>query len=279
MLHISRQRSRCCIRFNSSIRACSRSWRVCGRTGSPWTLLLSLSHTCLMGLISGLTAGHSISWMSSSCKTALVMCAILAQALSCMSTNSESTPFAATNTCCSSICSMYPTVVRLPQTMTRSIRPSILMPPHTITEPCLNWSLSWKTFGMYFSRQCLHSRWCPPRCVRGNLDSSVNNTDLHWRSCQLTWLWANRRRAARCCFIKWGTQTGRLGCKDTSLNLFLTVWSDTVTPVTHLRSCCSSLAVAERCCYIQMVRYWSSCGVVMHPQPCPTLLVNWLVSL
>jgi hypothetical protein len=114
--------------------------------------------------------------------------------------------------------------------------------------------------------------------VRGNLYLSVNNTGLHWRSCQLTWLRANKRQAARCCCDKRGTRTGRLVRKDTSLNLFLTVWSDTVTPVTLLGSCCSSLAVAERRRNVHMVRYRSSCGVVMFPRPCPTLLVNRPVS-
>ena len=53
ILRITRQSSRCCIRFHSSIRACSRSRRVCGRT----LLLgrLSLSHTCSMGLRSEVT--------------------------------------------------------------------------------------------------------------------------------------------------------------------------------------------------------------------------------
>ena len=70
-------------------------------------LLLSLSHTCSMGLGSGLTAGHSIFWMSNSRKTALVMRTTWALALSCMRTNSGPTPYAATNTCYSSICSIY----------------------------------------------------------------------------------------------------------------------------------------------------------------------------
>ena len=40
MLRISQRRSHCGIRFHSSIRACSRSWRVCGGTGChsrPWS--------------------------------------------------------------------------------------------------------------------------------------------------------------------------------------------------------------------------------------------------
>ena len=81
MLCISQQRSCCSIRFLSSIRACLRSWGVCGGTGCPQTLLLSLSHTCLMGLSSGLTAGHSISSTSSSRNTTLVMRATWALAL------------------------------------------------------------------------------------------------------------------------------------------------------------------------------------------------------
>jgi hypothetical protein len=136
------------------------------------------------------------------------------------------------------------------------------MPHHTITELYPNQSPSWTTFGKYCSPRCLHTYWRPSRCVRGNLDLSVKNTGLHW---QLTWLRTNRRRAVRCCCIERDTRTGRLGHKDTSLNLFLTLWSDTVT---FLRSCCSSLAVAERRHNAQMVRYRSSCGVVMHPPPC-----------
>ena len=86
LLRISQQ-SHYGIRFHSSIRACSRSWRVCGGTRRPGILLLSLSHTCSMGLMSGLTAGHYISWMSSSRKTALVMCATWSLTLSCMNMN------------------------------------------------------------------------------------------------------------------------------------------------------------------------------------------------
>ena len=107
--------------------------------------------------------------------------------------------------------------------------------------------------------------------------SFVNNTGLHWWSCQLMWLQANRRQTAPCCCVKQATWTGLLGHKDTSLNLLLTVWSDTMTPVTLLRSCCSSLAVVERHRNTYIVRYCSSCGVDMHPWPCPTLLVNWPV--
>jgi len=205
------------------------------------------------------------------------MRATRALALSCKSTNSGPTPYAATNTCYSSICSIYPAAVRLPQTTTRSVRPSILMSPHTITEPCQNRSPSWTIFAMYCSPQRFHIRWSPSSCVRGNLDLSVN-TGLHWRSCQLTWLRSNRRPAAQCCCFKRGTKTGRLARKDTSLNMFLNIWSNTVTPVTLLRSCYSSLAVAERRRNAQIVRYRSSCGVVMHPWPRPTLLVNWPVS-
>jgi hypothetical protein len=137
MLCISRQRWHCGIRFHSSIRASLKSWRACGGIGPPW-LLLNLSYTCSMGLRMGLTAGHSISQMSSSRKTALVMHAIWALALLCKSMNSGPTPYAATNTCCSSIWSMYSAAVRLPRMMTRSIWSSILMPPHTITERCPN---------------------------------------------------------------------------------------------------------------------------------------------
>ena len=71
MLRISRRGSYCGIRFRSSIRSCSRSWRVCGGTGRPRTLL-SQSHMCLIRLRSGLTADHSISWISCSRKTAMV---------------------------------------------------------------------------------------------------------------------------------------------------------------------------------------------------------------
>jgi hypothetical protein len=235
MLCISRRSPCCGIRLHSSIRACLRSWRVCGGKGHPQTLLLSLFHTCLMGLRLGLTAGHSISWMSSSRKTALVMHATWALALSCMSTNSGPTQYAATNTCYSNIYLMYPAAVRLPRTMTRSVRPTILMPPHTITEPCPEGG---RLPGQHLACTAHHdvSRHA---VSGGNLDLSVNNTGLHWQSCQLTWLRANRRWSVRCCCVKWDTWTGRLGRMDTSLNLFLTVWSDT------MRSCCSSLAVVE----------------------------------
>ena len=104
MLRISRRGSYCGIRFRSSIRSCSRSWRVCGGTGRPRTLLLSLSHTFSMGLRSGLTADHSISWMSSSRKTALVT-----RDTCCAWVRIQGQhPYAVTNICCSSICSMYP---------------------------------------------------------------------------------------------------------------------------------------------------------------------------
>jgi hypothetical protein len=95
-----------------------------------------------------------------------------------------------------------------PRTTTISVRPSILLPPHTITEPCL----------------------------------------------------------ARCCCVKRDTRTGRLGCKDTSLNLFLTAWSDTVTPVTLLWSCCNSPGVAERRRNARIVRYRSS--TILSTPPC-----------
>ena len=92
-----------------------------------------------------------------------------------MGTNSEPTLYAITNACCCSICSIYPAAVRLPRTTTRSVRPSLLMPPHTITEPCPNRPPSCKTFGLYCSPRRLHRRWRPSRSVMGNLVSSLNN--------------------------------------------------------------------------------------------------------
>jgi hypothetical protein len=122
------------------------------------------------------------------------------------------------NSCCGSICSMYPAAVRLPRT-TRSIGPSILMPTHTITEPCPNRSPSWTTFGMYCSPRRPHTRWRPSRCVRGNLDLSMNNKGLHWRSYQSTWLRTNRRRAAQSSMLNgileqdvWAVRTLLLTC-------------------------------------------------------------------
>ena len=68
---------------------------------------------------------------------------------------------------------------------------------------------------------------------------------VNWWSWQFMWLRAKRKQAARC-GVKRDTVKGHLGRKDTSRNLFLAVWSDTVSPVTVLRSCCSSLAIVER---------------------------------
>ena len=86
--------------FNKSL---FEVWRVCGVSGRPQTLLLSLSHSWLVGFSSGLTAGHSSSWMFSCRKTVLVMHVTWALALSCMSKNWGPTPYAVTNTCCNSI--------------------------------------------------------------------------------------------------------------------------------------------------------------------------------
>jgi hypothetical protein len=82
-----------------------------------------------MGVRSWLSAGHSISWMSSSRKTVLVMRATWALALLCMSKNLGPTLYAATNTYCSSICTIYPAAVKFPRTTKRSVRPSTLISP------------------------------------------------------------------------------------------------------------------------------------------------------
>jgi hypothetical protein len=134
MLRISRRRSRCGIRFHSSIRACSRSWKVCGRTGRPRTLMLSLSPHMLNGIKIGTHCWsfHLLKVQFSQDRSGDERY----MALSCISKDSGSTPplNGATNTCCSSICSMYLVMASLPRTTTRSVLPSILMPPCTITK-------------------------------------------------------------------------------------------------------------------------------------------------
>ena len=95
---------------------------------------------------------------------------------------------------------------------------------------------------MYYLPWHLHACWCPSQ-YQGK---SVLVYEQH-RSplAKLPVDVAMGKQKVRCCCVKRCARTGRLGYKDTSLNLFLTAWSDTVTPVTLLRSCCSSLAVAK----------------------------------
>ena len=135
---------------------------------------------------------------------------------------------------------MYSAAVRLRGTTTRSVRPSILMAHHTITEPCPN-------------------RRLPGQHLACTVHHGVSiHADVHHAVLGEIWtrLWTTQVSIAEDASLRgYGQIEGALRDvaslnaaleQDISLNLFISVWSDTVTPVTLLRYYCSSLAVPER---------------------------------
>ena len=87
-----------------------------------------------------------------------------------------------------------------------------------------------------------------------NYTSSVKTTGCQWWACQSWCSLAHANWAAQC----W------------AWSLFLTVWSETCTPVACWRSFCRDLAVPPR-------RYWSCYWVDEPLQACTALLVYRLV--
>ena len=203
MLFISLFTSYTGIRLHSWCNALSKSASEL-TSWLPWTRRPSISHMCSIGDKSGDRAGQSSTLTLFLCNKSIVYLAVWQRALSCCRValwrRIKGSMWGVT------ICWQYRTAVKVPATVTKSVRAFLEIPPHTIILPPPNRS-RWTTLGAsnrYPSRR--HTRTRPSENCSVNLDSCVNKMLFHCCLLHRWWAAAQLYRLRRCTAVR-GTPT------------------------------------------------------------------------
>ena len=143
----------------------------------------------------------------------------------------------------------------------KSVWPSKDLPPQTITG--LGRQMLDDFTGSIMLLTCAQ---CEPALI-------CERTGCHCQTFQLWCSVANANRAAPCWAVSTGPIRGSRALLPPSWSLFLTVWSETCTPVACRRTFCGALAVLLLFLLAQRSRYRSCCWVDALLQLSPALLV------